>query len=280
MNAAEEFETQQQRLFAIAYRMLGTVSDAEDVVQETFVRWSKNNRAKVDHPGAYLRTIATRLSIDRMKARQREEYVGPWLPEPLITNEQQDRAESVTMAFLVLLEKLRPMERAVFLLTQVFDYSHDEVGKLLDQSPANCRKLLQRAREHLNRDQPRFETLEGDPDEVASRFVKAIQKGDMNELLGLLREDITLWSDGGGKVSAARVPLEGRERVAKFLVRIAQLMPQSTTSVQQTWVNGEPGLIVRTENHIESVFVLEIKNAQVENLRVIRNPEKLQHLDR
>ena len=214
-----------------------------------------------------------------MRARQREEYVGPWLPEPLITN-QEDRAESVTMAFLVLLEKLQPMERAVFLLTQVFDYSHDEVSQLLDQSSANCRKLLQRAREHLNREKPRFKPLDGDPDQVASRFVKAIQTGDMNGLLGLLREDITLWSDGGGKVSAARVPLEGRERVAKFLIRIAQMMPQSTTSVQRTWINGEPGLIVRTENNIESVFVLEIKNSQVENLRIVRNPEKLRHLDR
>lgn len=277
MNVAEDFENLQDRLFAIAYRMLGTVTDAEDVIQETFVRWTNTDQTKVENPGAYLRTITTRLSIDRLKARQKEEYVGPWLPEPLVTDKGVERAESLTMAFLVLLEKLQPLERAVFLLTQVFDYRHDEVGKLLDLSVVNSRKLLQRAREHLNRDQLRFQSSVKDSEQVAGRFVEAIQTGDMEHLLGLLRKDITLWSDGGGRVPAARIPLEGNDRVATFLIRIAQQLGDAP-SVQFAWINSEPGIIIRMERQIESVFVLEIDGDQVANLRIVRNPEKLRHL--
>lgn len=279
MNAAEEFESHRHGLFKLAYRMLGSVPDAEDVIQDAFLRWARVQRGEVKSPRAYLNKTVTRLSIDRLRLRQREEYLGPWLPDPLPTENPVEHAESVTMAFLVLLEKLQPIERAVFLLKKVFDYSHDEIAEALERSPANCRKAYQRAREHLGREKSRFTPCTGKGEEITDRFLGTLQTGDLHGLLDLLCEDITLWSDGGGKVSAARVPLQGAALVAKFLLNISRIAPPDL-AVEKTRMNGEPALITRSGSAIDSVMVFEVTDSKIAALRVVRNPDKLRHLDR
>jgi len=277
MNAAEEFETHRPAMFGLAYRMLGSVSDAEDVVQDAYVRWARADRGAVDKAGAYLNTTVTRLSIDRLRSRRHEEYLGPWLPEPLPTETPLEDAESVTMAFLVLLEKLQPTERAVFLLKRVFDYSHDEIAEILGRPAAYCRKAYQRAREHLGREKPRFRPRHDEGERIADQFLATVQSGDMSGLVDLLLEDITLWADGGGKVSSARVPIHGAELVAKFLINIAKLAP-ADLSFRKARINGEPALITFTDGTIHSVMVFELEGSRIAGLRIVRNPDKLRHL--
>jgi RNA polymerase sigma-70 factor (ECF subfamily) len=280
-------------LFSIAYRMLGSASDAEDVLQDAWLRYRGADRSVIRSPKAFATTIITRLCLDRLKSARarREEYIGPWLPEPVLTSEIESpdtllqRAESVTLAFLVLLEKLSPEERAVFLLKDVFEYDHSEIAEMLETTAEHSRQLLHRAKGRLADGRPR---LTGTPQSrrmIAERFARAFSSGDGSELTALLAKDVGLWSDGGGKASAARRPLIGRDQVLNFLIglhRTAQtagLTPRDV-SLRIEDVNSEPALVVRFGQRLESIFVFSIVDGGISGIRVVRNPDKLVHIDR
>ena len=289
-NDAGDFQAHRPLLFSIAYRMLGSASDAEDVVQDAWLRYRE--APDVRSPRAFAATIVTRLCLDRLKAARttREQYVGPWLPEPLLTSRQEgpdvtlQRSESVTLAFLVLLEALSPEERAVFILKEAFDYAHAEIARMLDLTEANCRQLFHRAKARLREGRPR---LVGTPESrraVADRFVAALTAGDAKGLTELLAQDVGLWSDGGGKVSAARRPLVGRDEVLNFLTglhRVAVrtgLYAQASLDIDE--VNGEPAVLQRMGGRLDTVYVLSITDGTVGGIRVVRNPDKLRYIDR
>lgn len=285
MNDVETYERHRPLLFSIAYRMLGSVVEAEDVVQEAYLRWREAPEGKMQAPRKYLSTVVARLCIDRLRSARsrREEYVGPWLPEPLLTEESLDLAdmaaldESLSMAFLVLLESLTPVERAVFLLREVFGYGYDEISHVVDKSEANCRQIARRAREAVAARRPRFESSREQEERLAGRFVEACQSGDMEGLLGLLSEDVTLYSDGGGKARAALNPIRGSERVARFLLGILSKVP-SDFSVRTTKVNGEPGILGYEGGRPTSVTTLEAAEGRIRAIRIVVNPEKLRTL--
>ena len=279
-------------LFSIAYRMLGSASDAEDVLQDAWLRYSGVDQSTVRSPRAFLTTVVTRLCLDRLKSarKAREEYVGPWLPEPVLTSELESpdtmlqRAESVTLAFLVLLERLSPEERAVFLLKDVFDYEHAEIAEILGTTTENSRQLLHRAKTHLAQGRQRMTGTTQSRRAVAERFARAFGSGDASELTALLAQDVGMWSDGGGKATAARRPLVGRDEVLKFLIGLhrtaetSRVIRDASLSVED--VNSEPALVLRVGTRLESLFVLSIEDGMVSGIRVMRNPDKLARIDR
>ncbi len=285
MNRVETFSEQRPLLFSIAYRMLGSVMDAEDMVQETFLRWQDVPTDDVRSPKSYLSTVITRLCIDQLRSAkaQREQYIGPWLPEPLITEEtaQIDEhlalADSLSMAFLVLLERLSPLERAAFLLREVFDYPYPEIAQIVDKSEANCRQMVHRARQHISAGDRRFEITPQQLQEISTRFVQATTNGDMAGLLELLSDDVTVWSDGGGKVPAALNPIHGPDRVARFFIGLASRMP-ATTQIRSAWVNGRPGFIAWIDRQAYMVAEVSFRDGRIDGMRVVRNPEKLRHV--
>jgi len=286
------FTSERPRLFAIAYRMLGSASDAEDVLQDAWLRYRGADQADIRSPKAFAMTIVTRLCLDRLKSARaaRETYVGPWLPEPVLTGDdsrpdlQVQRSETVTLAFLVLLEALSPEERAVFLLKDVFDYGHSEVAEMLGTTAENSRQLLHRAKARLAQDRPRLTGTSESRRAVAERFAAAFSAGDGVALTALLAKDVGMWSDGGGKASAARRPLVGRGEVINFLVglhRAAQtagLMRDMSLRIEE--VNSEAALILRLGGRLESIFVFSIEDEGISGIRVVRNPDKLAHIDR
>lgn len=282
MRRTEDFNLHRPLLFSIAYRMLGSVAEAEDVVQEAYLRWRGAPEAEVRSPRAYLSAVVTRLCIDHLRSARvkREEYVGPWLPEPLLAETAPDVAdaaaldESLSMAFLVLLESLTPTERAVFLLREVFDYDYAEVSRIVDKSETNCRQIARRARQSVAARRPRFERSPDQEERLTRRFVEACTGGDMDGLLELLSEEITLWSDGGGRVRAALNPIHGPGRVARFLLGILGKVPPGFV-VRREWVNGEPGIIGYVEDHPMSVVTLGIAEGRIQAVRIVVNPEKL-----
>jgi RNA polymerase sigma-70 factor (ECF subfamily) len=289
---ADVFNAHRALLFSIAYRMLGSASDAEDVLQDAWLRYRSADRSAVRSPKAFATTIVTRLCLDRLKSARatREEYIGPWLPEPVLTSEIEgpaallQRAESVTLAFLVFLETLSPEERAVFLLKDIFEYGHAEVAEMLGTTAENSRQLLHRAKARLAEGRPRLTGTAQSRRTVAERFARAFSSGDGSELTALLAQDVGLWSDGGGKASAARRPLVGREEVRNFLVGLHRTAYATglarDMSVQFEDVNSEPALIVRAGGHLESIFVFSIDGEVVSGIRVVRNPDKLARIDR
>jgi len=285
MVQVDTFTEYRPLLFSIAYRMLGSVMDAEDVVQETYLRWEKAVGDEVESPKAYLSTIVTRLCIDQLRSArvQREQYIGPWLPEPLITEDSTDMedkvvlAESLSMAFLVVLESLGPVERAAFLLREVFDYEYAEMASILDKSEANCRQLVRRARQHVAERRPRFDATTTQAQEIAAQFMHATQSGDTTKLLDLLSADATLWSDGGGKVSAARNPIYGAEKIARFMLGVMTKMPQGFSS-RLTTLNGQPGIISYDNGRPFQAATFEIIDGKVCGIRAVNNPDKLQRL--
>ncbi|HZY66434.1 MAG TPA: RNA polymerase sigma-70 factor [Rubrobacteraceae bacterium] len=285
MNDVKPYERHRPLLFSIAYRMLGSVADAEDVVQEAFVRWREAPERKMQAPKRYLSTVVTRLCIDRLRSARvyREEYVGPWLPEPLLTEESLDLAdvaaldESLSMAFLVLLESLTPVERAVFLLREVFGYSYEEVSDIVGKGEANCRQIARRAREAVAARRPRFQTSQEQEVRLVGRFVEACQSGDMEGLLGLLSEEVTLYSDGGGKARAALNPIRGSDRVARFLLGILSKVPFDF-SARTAQINGEPGILGYEGGRPTSVTTLEAAEGRIRAIRIVVNPEKLRTL--
>jgi RNA polymerase sigma-70 factor (ECF subfamily) len=288
------FQAARPRLFSIAYRMLGSASDAEDVLQDAWVKFNTADPNDLRSPQAFAATIVTRLCLDRLKSARakREEYVGPWLPEPLLTDGHEtpevlaERSESVTLAFLVLLESLSAEERAVFLLKEVFEYEHGEIADMLGTTTANSRQLLHRAKAKVRSEHRGFETTHA-PEvhrQLATRFAEAFQSGDASTLTELLAADVSFVADGGGKVAAARRPLAGRDEVLKFLVglhRTAQATGLAASLTGQvTEVNAEPALVVRLGGRLNGVFVLSITDDAISGIRVIRNPDKLGFLDR
>lgn len=279
----EEFERYRSLLFSIAYRMLGSVVEAEDVVQEAYLRWRDVTEEEVRSPRSYLSAVVTRLSINRLRSARarREEYVGPWLPEPLLSDRTEgfpDSArldDSLSMAFLVLLESLNPVERAVFLLREVFDYGYEEISGIVGKSEANCRQIARRARSAVASRRPRFEHSPEQEERLTRQFVETCMSGDMEELVGLLSDDVTLWSDGGGKVAAATYPIHGPERVARFLIGVLRTVPPGF-HVHLTRINGGPGVIGYVEGRPTSVVALDVADGRLISVRIVVNPEKLQ----
>ncbi len=280
-----EFAAARPDLLALAYRMLGTVADSEDIVQDAYLRWRQASHGDVRSTTAYLKTIVTRLCIDRLRAMKsaREEYVGPWLPEPLETDtapsaeDHVELAESVSMAFLRLLENLTPVQRAVFLLHDVFQQSFAEISEIVDSSPANCRQIASRARQFLAERKPRFETSREEHEKLASQFMATCQSGNLDDFLGVLAADVELCSDGGGKVIAARRPIVGADDVARFLHGITKNSGPEY-SVQCAWFNRQPALVVKHLEEIDSVFSLSISGGKIAGIYVVRNPDKLRRV--
>jgi RNA polymerase sigma-70 factor (ECF subfamily) len=276
--AGDLFDRHRPLLFSIAYRMLGSVMDAEDVVQEAFLRWQRAPRAEVRSPKAYLSAVVTRLCIDQLRTARtrREEYVGPWLPEPLPTEPDTSAIdESLSMAFLVLLESLNPTERAVFLLREVFDYDYGEISRLVGKSEANCRQIARRARDSVAARRPRFESSPEQEERLMGSFLEASLGGDMEGLVSVLSEDVTLWSDGGGKTRAALNPIHGADRVSRFLFGILRQAPPGLV-IRKARVNGRPGIIgYFADGRPQSVTTLEVADGRIRAIHIVVNPEKL-----
>lgn len=292
MDADESFEQLRPLLFSIAYRMVGSVGDAEDLVQESFLRFHRalEEEARIDSPKAYLSTIVTRLSIDHLHSARvrRETYVGEWLPEPLVTDGEElvddparhaETADSLSTAFLVLLESLSPVERAVFLLHDVFAYAYEEVAPIVDKSVENCRQLAVRARRHVEARKPRFEATREQREELAKRFFAAIEGGDLDELVAMLAEDAVMVGDGGGKAPAVTEPIHGAIQVARFLLGLARQAAKAGISLRPRELNGQPGAIA-TGPHggPVSALTLDIGEGRVRTIHSIVNPDKLGHL--
>jgi RNA polymerase sigma-70 factor (ECF subfamily) len=284
MTADNVFIDNRKRLFGIAYRMLGQVGDAEDAVQETFIRWTQTDQSEIDNPAAWLTTVLTRICLDRLKSaqRQRESYVGPWLPEPLVTDDVDPAdiagtSDSITLAFLVVLERLSPAERAVFLLHDVFGYTHTEIASMLERSPSAVRQLASRARSHLDDHQPRYESDGAQRQAVADEFMAATVGGELERLMDVLAPDVTFTSDGGGVVQAVRHPQQGAERVAAILRSFLDLRTPDHR-VRQVQVNGMPGIMLIHRDEVDSLWTLHVVDDQVSAIHVVRNPEKLRRL--
>lgn len=277
---AEAFGQHRKHLLFIAYRMLGSVSDAEDMIQETFLRWQNVSEGEVRSPKAYLSAIVTRLCVDRLRAlkSQREEYIGPWLPEPLVTEPDSANVvvldESLSMAFLVLLESLTPTQRAVFLMREIFDYGYPEISRIVGKNESNCRQMAHRAREAVAARRPRFESSREREERLAQQFVEACSGGDMQGLISLLSEDIVLYSDGGGKVQAALNPINGPDKAARFLLGILGKAPPGF-SAEITQVNSHPGAIGYVDGQPMSVVALDAWGGRIQAIRIVVNPEKL-----
>ncbi|HEX6331145.1 MAG TPA: RNA polymerase sigma-70 factor [Actinomycetota bacterium] len=276
-------------LFSIAYRMVGSVSEAEDIVQEAFLRLHREQSEGVviDSPKAWLSTVTTRLSINHIRSARvrRETYVGTWLPEPLLTDAAPDAsqhaetADSLSMAFLVLLESLSPVERAVFLLREVFDYPYDEIASVVGKSEDNCRQILTRARRQVDAKRPRFEADRARREELARRFFQAATNGDTEGLLDLLAADVVAYGDGGGVAQAFPRPVHGKERVARLLQGVAERGLRLISQVDFVEINGQPGaLFFDSEGLPFGVVVLDIADGFVQSIRAVANPEKLRHL--
>jgi RNA polymerase sigma-70 factor (TIGR02957 family) len=281
MSATDAFVQHRNLLFTVAYEMLGSAADAEDVLQETWLRWADVDRVEVRDERAYLVRITTRLSLNRMRtvARRREAYVGPWLPEPLLTTpdvaEDVELADSVSTAMLLVLETLSPTERAVFVLREVFDLPYDEIAAAVDKSPAAVRQVAHRAREHVEARRPRAAVTARERDEVIARFLGAAATGDLQALMDVLAPDVVLLTDGGGVKKAALRPIHGRDKVTRFLEAV---MPDGFVA-DAVVVNGSPALRIAVDGEVDAVASLLVEDGRVTGLYVVRNPAKLARLD-
>jgi RNA polymerase sigma-70 factor, ECF subfamily len=268
-------------MLSIAYRMVGSFSEAEDIVQEAFVRL--HEAGEVDAPKAWLSTVVTRLAIDHLRSARvrREQYTGTWLPEPVLADPAPDaavRAESLSMAVLVLLESLSPVERAVFVLREAFDYGYDEIAEIVGKSEANCRQLATRARRHVEEGRPRFEPSREQREELMRRFVAALQEGETEPLVELLAADVAFYGDGGGKAPAVGAPVLGAEAVARMLGGFARVGRRRDVTLQAAEVNGGGGLLAFEDGRLIAVWALEVSGGVVQAIRGIVNPEKLAHI--
>ena len=286
--AAERHDELRPLMFSIAYRMVGSVAEAEDIVQEAFLRIHQAQPDELDSPDAYAATVTTRLAIDHLRSARfrREQYVGTWLPEPLLTGDEADpawqveRDDTLSMAFLVLLESLSPVERAVFLLREVFSYDYSRIAVIVAKSEVNCRQILARARQHIDERRPRFEVSRHRRDELAGRFLAACRTGDTEALEQLLAEDVTFYGDGGGKAPAIAVPATGRTRVARFLQGLVRQLAPLGGKLEPIDVNGQPGVrFVDAYGRLGAVLELTITDdGRISELRNVLNPDKLRHL--
>jgi len=276
---ASAFEAHRPLLFSIAYRMLGSATEAEDVVQDAWLRARQDEHAEVRSPRAYLATIVTRLCIDHLRSAERTRmvYPGPWLPEPLAEPNQESAllASSLSTAFLALLEKLTPTERAVFLLREVFELDFDDIAKAVDKSPANTRQILTRARARLQEPRRRFTVPRRESEQIVRRFRHAVGTGDVDELMAMLHADATLVSDGGGKAAAAMRPVLGADRIAKFILGYADKAHWSESDFELVTINGTPGLLMRHALAGDGTFSFDIEDGRIRAIYVVRNPDKL-----
>jgi RNA polymerase sigma-70 factor (ECF subfamily) len=280
------FNMHRRRLLSIAYRMLGSMSDAEDIVQETFIRWQQSTSGEIESPEAFLVTITSRLCLNHLESArvQREQYFGQWLPEPVLTGPgadftlQPEMDDSLSMAFLVLLERLTPIERAVFLLREVFDYEYAEVARVLAQSEANCRQILRRARQHVKLTRPRFDASPRQQEELLKRFLEASARGDMDGLLSLMSQDIVVYADGGGKSAAVPNPVYGAGNVVRFLAGARKKFLPSDLVRQVTLINGQPGVVTYLHGRPHSVLTIAVADGRICNIYIVSNPDKLTRL--
>ena len=286
MTDAEVFEAHRGLMFAIAYRMLGTIADAEDAVQDAWLRWSAASRADVADPRAYLARVVTNTALNRLRSARsrREAYVGPWLPEPLLTEAGPDAvaraelAESVSVAMLVVLESLTPEERAVFVLREVFGFEHAEIGAALGRPAPAVRQLAHRAREHVQARRPRFDVDWNQQRAVTERFLAAAAGGDIEGLMTVLAPDVTLLTDGGGKARAALRPIIGPAKTARFLVAIAGLymgMDISGMTLEAAEINGSPGTLILSGGRAIAALTLTVSDGQITAIQLLANPDKL-----
>ncbi|MFG6109079.1 RNA polymerase sigma-70 factor [Stenotrophomonas nematodicola] len=285
MTPTDTFQTHRPRLFALAYRLLGSRSDAEDIVQDAWLRWQGADTAAIRDPEGWLVTATTRLGLDRLRAMRnaRVQYVGPWLPEPLEIALDPDPlhdpaqrhalADEVSVAFLALLEQLKPDERAAFLLKDVFDYDYPEIAPLLEHSPANCRQLVHRARQRLQAGKPRFDVSPAQHRDLLTRFMEASQRGDQAAILSLLHANAEMVSDGGGRVTAAIRPLLGSERIAQLYWAIARR--NGAHPARLGYVNGEPAILRFQGAHLHSITLVSIDGERIAQVLSVLNPEKL-----
>jgi RNA polymerase sigma-70 factor, ECF subfamily len=280
-NAAATFDPLRPKLIRIAYRMLGSVADAEDMVQEAFLRWLDADRDAVREPEAYLRRVVTRLCLDHLKSarHRRETYIGPWLPEPVVEAAQEDEIDDVTLPLMMALERLSPLERAAFLLHDVFGVSFEEIAETIGREPATCRQLASRARTHVRAARPRFHMPKERGLEIAAAFFAATRNGDMQELQSLLAADVTVYSDGGGKKPAAIRPIAGVDDVVQFHASLARLFARKMSRiVRYGFINGLPGFVTIEEDDTLQTTALQIDGGKIVAIYVMRNPDKLQHL--
>jgi RNA polymerase sigma-70 factor (ECF subfamily) len=276
--AAASFDPLRPRLVRVAYRMLGSVADAEDVVQDAFIRWMGVDRAEVREPEAFLRRTVTRLCLDQLKSARsrRETYVGPWLPEPIV---EDDEEEDITLPLMLALERLSPLERAAFLLHDVFGVDFEEVAVTIQRSPSACRQLAARARSHVREARPRFQVEKQRGLEIANAFFAASRNGDMTALGAILAADVSLYADGGGKRSAVPRPILGFERVMKVHEALAEVFRQhGSTLIRTALINGLPGFVTREADGELQTTALEIDDGMITAIYVMRNPDKLRHL--
>ena len=287
MNRSEVFNEHRSLLMSIAYRMLGSHADAEDAVQETFLRWQNAPDKDIQTPKAYLATIVTRLCIDQLRSArsQREVYVGPWLPEPMLTSGQKqssstvELAESLTMAFLVLLESLSPVERAAFLLHEVFDYDYQETAEIVGKTEANCRQMIHRAKGYIASRHHRFDPTREETERITDEFLEATQNGDLSRLMKLFAPDAVLFSDGGGKVRAALNPIHGADAIARFAIGVVKknLPPDAVHAPAE--VNGQPAFVTWIGGQRAYVTILDIRDGLIRNVFIVLNPEKLSGME-
>ncbi len=286
MEKAAVFDEHRPLLFAIAYRMLGSAMEAEDMLQEAFLRWQGAIEEDIRAPKAYLTAIITRLCIDQLRSARvkRETYIGPWLPEPLPAGPAHswegdpDRLsalnESLSMAFLVILETLSPLERAVFLLREVFDYDYGTIAKVIGKSETNCRQIASRARRRVSERRPRFEIQAEESEAVVARFMETVLTGDVDGLMAVLDPDVTWWSDGGGMTGVARKPIQGAEKVMRFVFGLLRLAPDYVTTVPMV-LNGGPGMVIYVAGRPYSAVAFQVVGGRIVAARAVVNPEKL-----
>lgn len=282
--ATEIFVTHRNLLFTVAYEMLGSAADAEDVLQETWLRWVKVDLEQVREKRAYLVRITTRQSLNRLRTmkRRREAYVGPWLPEPLLTApdvaENVELAESVSMAVMLVLETLSPTQRAVFVLREVFDVSYDEIAAAVDKTPSAVRQIAHRARQHVEDRRPREVVSERETREALESFQHALESGDLQGLLDVLAPEVVLVGDGGGVKQAALRPITGAERVVRTITG-GLGRDEGTFMARPTVINGNPALLVRRDNEIDGVMAIRVEDTRVTGIYYVRNPEKLSRIE-
>ena len=280
-NAAATFDPLRPKLIRIAYRMLGSVADAEDMVQEAFLRWLDADREAVREPEAYLRRVVTRLCLDHLKSarHRRETYIGPWLPEPVVET-TDDEIDDVTLPLMMALERLSPLERAAFLLHDVFGVTFEEIAETIGREAAACRQLASRARTHVRAARPRFQIPRERGLEIANAFFAATRSGNMQALQSLLAADVTVYSDGGGKKPAARLPIIGLDRVMEVHAALARIFAEKMSRiVRYGFINGLPGFVTIEGDDTLQTTALQVEDGRVVAIYVMRNPDKLRHLD-
>jgi RNA polymerase sigma-70 factor, ECF subfamily len=276
------FEENRHVLFRLAYRMLGSQSDADDVMQEAYLRWTKVSRDTVKSPRSYLHSIVTHLCIDQRKTidERKQTYVGPWLPEPIVEaaatveRDSVEAAESVSMALLLILESLSPAERAAYLLRRIFDYPYEEISEILGKPEPGCRQLVSRAETRILEKRPRFEADPAKVEQLTESFIQACSTGDLAGLVEILAEDAVLYSDGGGKVAAALAPIRGADHIARFFLGILKKAPPGV-EYRLVRVNGQPGLLAVLHGEAVNLLTFDVVDGRIATCFVVRNPEKL-----